>query len=67
MGVVADAVMGACDDAVLTAVVDAGDELSGYSFPTGQPIPMGKAIWDNLRRKAVFYVVQARAGHCPVP
>ena len=74
--VVADAVMGACWDTIFPlAYATYEDNVShGAEKPnitvstrTGREILVGADVYEELHSRAVFHVVQARAGRCRVP
>lgn len=72
--VVADAVMGACNDLVFRTAraqeMDAekrGESTQGFDSFTGQEANPYVVTAKEMRRQALFHVVQARAGDCPVP
>lgn len=79
--VVADAVMGACA-ADVARVAEAqvvlnvknnkdlglqADPSAGFYERTGKAAPVYAVFWDEYRARALYHVVQARAGDCPVP
>jgi len=45
----------------------AADPGDAMSLTTGEPVSATAAHYDFARSRALFYVVQARAGRCPAP
>jgi len=54
---VAQAVVGGCEEAVISGAISLPDDEGGYL----------KDAMDEARRLALFHVIQARAGHCAIP
>ena len=72
--VVADAVMGACADLVFRSAYAKEYEarireesVMGFDSFTGQEANQYVVTAKELRRQALYHVVQARAGKCAVP
>jgi hypothetical protein len=75
--VVADAVMGACWDTLFPVVFASYDSARtnapnndpevSLSMRTGREVPLGARVFEDQRAKALFHVVQARAGNCATP
>jgi len=67
---VAEAVVGGCYDAIdkwVTKVTDYGDTPPYRDPVTGRMGDYRSKMFQEARSAALFYVVQARAGHCAIP
>lgn len=68
---VAGAVLAACGEALsrwnAQAVSQPGDEAPAVDLHTGRTMTALEQRYDYARGKALFYVVQGRAGHCKAP
>lgn len=61
---IAEAALSACEDSVLML---AGQRAEQYRVPADQLAENTEAAKQEMRRLALFHVVQARAGDCPIP
>ena len=72
--VVADAVMGACADLVFRTgyaqemeAQTRNENPQGFDSFTGEEANRYVIAAREMRRQAIFHIVQARAGNCPAP
>lgn len=72
--VAAEAVLAACDEVLFRATFAAEQRAQSRNEPndvfdvqTGQSVNRYAGATEEMRRKALFHVVQARAGKCVVP